>query len=197
MLREIESQKCLIWVDQRIERELKMELCSQLLLCNILSMYQLKWSVSHPVILILPLGKHSNAIFFFHDVSFEPVSPPNLVLLLKRKRQKTHDKHFYWAGKISKVSLPMFIQIYWYYLAVISVYDWNTGTKSIGTKGILGLLSQKDLLQKEPGMQKQCAMLLKLSCACKSPADVVKMQVWVGSEILYFPQLSEDVSDAA
>ena len=59
---------------------------------------------------------------------------------------------------------------------------------------MLGLLPQNDL-QKELWVQKQCYMFPKLSCSCKLSADVFEMQVWTGPEILYFPQLLNDVRE--
>ena len=38
-------------------------------------------------------------------------------------------------------------------------------------------------------------MFPKLSCSCTLSADVFEMQVWTGPEILYFPQLLNDVRE--
>lgn len=61
---------------------------------------------------------------------------------------------FYCTDKTSRVSFPVFIQMYWYDLGVISAHEGKPGAKSRGTKGMLGLLSQNSLLQKEPRVQK-------------------------------------------
>lgn len=67
-----------------------MEFCSQSL-CNGTSL-GLKGSVSSPGMLIWAVGKHSSVVFFMMYF-FEPVSLPDMVLLLQGIRQ-THDNHF-------------------------------------------------------------------------------------------------------
>lgn len=54
------------------------------------------------------------------------------------------------------------------------------------------LLTQNELnRKKKPWVQKQCAVLLKFLCAYKSPANVVKIQIQVRTNMFAFPACSK------
>lgn len=182
----------MIFVDQRSGRELQMELCSQSL-CNGTSL-GLKGSVSSPGMLIWAVGKHSSVIYFMMYL-FEPVSLPDMVLLLQGIRQ-AHDNHFLLhrqniQSEFSSFHPDVLIRLR------CNLCSWRkTWSEVQRHKGHVGSIIPEQSSSERASSTEGCAVLLRRSWGCSS-LTTVKMQVSTGPEILHFQQLSEDVSGIA